>query len=179
MTLTARERRLLAIGALVLVVAIAWLAVVRPLIAGFADRAQERDRLERQILTARRLLAQQPIWRMRARRLMADAAAFGSADADAAAARVTDQVLAAAAGQGATVSAVRPQAPGQGVVRISVEMRADTPQLVGVVKALEHARPYLVIQTLSVGADPDAGAGRAGALNVMLDIGAPYVAYSG
>jgi Type II secretion system (T2SS), protein M subtype b len=178
MNLSARERRLLAVGALVLALAIAWLAVVHPLTAGFADRAAERERLSHEIVAARALIAQRLVWQARFRRLAMDAGDFGASDADAATTRTTDQVLTATAAHGVIVNAMRPQAGGAGLARVSVDMRADLPQLVAVLKTLELAKPYLVIDTLSVGADPEAAAGRAGPMNVMVDIGAPYVADS-
>lgn len=178
MNLTARERRLLAIGALVLVLAVTWLVAVRPLIAGFADRAAERRRISQELATGRALLAQRPVWQARFRRLAEDSADFGPGDADAAATRTTDQVLSAAAAQGAPVNAIQPQAGTAGLAWMGVEMRADLPQAVTILKTLERAKPYLVVGSVSLTADPQAAAGRAGAMNVMVDIGAPYVAYS-
>ncbi|HEX4742633.1 MAG TPA: type II secretion system protein GspM [Caulobacteraceae bacterium] len=178
MNLSARERRLLAVGALVLALAVAWMAAVRPLIDGVADRAAERKRIAQEIGVGRTLLAQRPVWQARFRRLAEDPADFGPGDADAATTRATDQVLSAAAAQGVAVSAIRPQAGSPGLAQLSVDMRADLPQAVTVMKALERAKPYLVVESVSLAADPEAAAGRAGAMNVMLDIGAPYVAYS-
>jgi Type II secretion system (T2SS), protein M subtype b len=178
MSLSARERRLLAIGALVLALAVAWMAAVRPLIAGFAERAAEREHVSQEIAIAHTLLAQRPIWQARFRRLAEDSADFGPGDADAATTRATDQVLSAAAAQGVPVSAIRPQGGSDGLARMSVDMRADLPQAVTILKALERAKPYLIVESVSLAADPEAAAGRAGAMNVMVDIGAPYVAYS-
>jgi Type II secretion system (T2SS), protein M subtype b len=178
MNLSARERRLLAVGALVLALAVAWMAVARPLIAGFADRAAERDRTSQEIGIARTLLGQRTAWQARFRRLAESSADFGPADADAAMTRATDQVLAAAATQGVAVNAIRPQAGSPGLAQMSVDMRADLPQAVTILKTLDRAKPYLVVESASLAADPEAAAGRAGAMNVMVDIGAPYVAYS-
>jgi hypothetical protein len=178
MNLTARERRLLAIGALVLAVAVVWLAAIRPLIGGFADRAAERRRLSHDLVAAQTLLAQRPAWQARLRRLAEESGDFGPADADTAATRATDQVLAAAAAHGAVVNAIRPQAGSPGLAQMSADMRADLPEAVAILQSLEGARPYLVVDSVSFGTDPEAAAGRVGAMNVMLDIGAPYVAYS-
>ena len=178
MSLTARERRLLAVGALVLALAAVWLTAVRPLVAGFFDRAAERERMSHDLAVARALLAQRPMWQARFRRLAEESGDFGPPDADAATTRATDQVLAAVAAQGATVNAIRPQAGSPGLSRMSVDIRADLPQAVAILQTLARARPYLVVDSVSFATDPEAAAGRAGAMNVMLDIGAPYVAYS-
>jgi type II secretory pathway component PulM len=176
MNLTARERRLLAIGALVLALALVWFMIGAPLAQGLTARAAERQRLVRELAAARRLIQQRPAWRARALALRADDAAFAPADLDQASARAADAALSAATGEGAAVSAVTAEAPADGLARARMQMRADMTQLVGVLKDLEGRRPYLVVQSLSVAHEPDASAAGRGGLSVTLVVGAPYVA---
>ncbi|MFA5123497.1 hypothetical protein, partial [Zavarzinia sp.] len=74
--LQARERRVLALGlAAALVVLLAGFVVI-PLIAGFGERAVERDALEREAAAGRRLLDGLPALREAARRQAETAGSF-------------------------------------------------------------------------------------------------------
>ena len=61
--LNARERRVLAVGLLLALIAGIWLALVAPVLAGFRDRAHRREELLAQYKANQRLLASTPALR--------------------------------------------------------------------------------------------------------------------
>src|SRR3546814_13307184 len=61
--LTGREQRLIAIAILIALVAIAWLGIARPLISGFSERAEVRQRLIAIHQRNEMLVARAPTWR--------------------------------------------------------------------------------------------------------------------
>ena len=48
--LTARERKIVAIGILVALIALIWFALISPILSGFAERTAERERLSGQLI---------------------------------------------------------------------------------------------------------------------------------
>ena len=61
--LTARERRLVALGLLLLAIGLVYLAVIGPIVGGFVDRDAQRKQLELTLLRNQRLMAALPVWR--------------------------------------------------------------------------------------------------------------------
>src|SRR3546814_17204954 len=74
--LTGREQRLIAIAILIALVAIAWLGIARPLISGFSERAEERQRLIAIHQRNEMLVARAPTWRRQLQQQKRDGAGF-------------------------------------------------------------------------------------------------------
>jgi hypothetical protein len=170
------ERRVIALGLLVLLLALVGFGVAMPIAAGFADRASQRVQLTDDLQRGRTLIAQRDLWRLQAQRQAADAAQFAVAapNASAAVTAVTDRISAAIQSPGGALTSLREQPPVPGEARIRVEGRLTLTQLVASLKVLEGQRPFLIVDGLSIAADPTAAAGQLTPMDVRIDLSVPY-----
>ncbi len=181
MNLTVRERKLVAVGILVLLIAAVWLGVVRPIVGGFHARADERDRLVREQTRGERILAQLPYWRARDAALRVDAPAFALPIRQPALAgeAAVELVSTAVTRTGGEVRAIREQSAADGLAKIHADLRLNLTQLTGLLKLLEDQRPFAIVQTLTIAADPATSAGRLSTLDVGIDLAIPYAVTNG
>jgi type II secretory pathway component PulM len=176
--LTARERRLLAIGLLVIALGLVWLGIVQPLVGGFIDRAAQRRQLGDVYLRNERLIAALPVWRAAAEAQRRDAARFAIlAPGEAAAAEAMKARLQRlATDEGFAVKGVEDlqadAAPGD--VRIRADATLTLTQLYETLRRLENEGAYVAIDYLSVSADAAASSGRSGPLDVRLELSADW-----
>jgi general secretion pathway protein M len=176
--LTARERRLVAIGLLVAAMAVIWLGIIGPVIGGFADRAAERTRLQLAFQTNERLLAGLPAWRVAAERQRATADRFSIA---ATTERLAAEALKAriqrlAAEEGYTVTSIEDLAGDAPAGRIKVRADAELTltQLCDSLRRLETEGAYVVVDFLSISADRALQSGREAPLDIRLELTADY-----
>ena len=184
--LAARERRLIALALLLALVAVVWLGAVRPLIEGFADRADQRATALEDYARNARMIHASPHWRATARRMAISASAFelaqtGEASAlEAARERLARQLAAA----GAVVHAIRPQpsgsssssSSGSGGVRLRADFQIELAGLMQVLRRVHDQAPSGLVDSLSIASDPAAAAARGRALEVRLDVSYAYAA---
>jgi general secretion pathway protein M len=170
------ERRLIALALLVLAAAVIGFGVIAPLAGGFAARADQRERLTDDLIRGRRLLAERGFWRAEALRQRADADRFDviAPSASAAAQLVGDRISAAVQTPGGVLSSLREQPSGSGEARLRLEARLTLTQLVATLTLLQGQRPYLIIEGLSIAADPRSTAGQSSPMDVRIDLGVPY-----
>ena len=176
--LTARERRLIAVGGLVLAVGLVWLLIVGPLIGGFVDRAAERRRLATAYQLNARLIAALPVMRAAAEAQRATAPRFAViAPSEALAAEAVKQRLRrVATDEGFTLGAVedlQADAPA-GAVKLRADMTLTLTQLYETVRRLQSEDAYVVVDYVSVTADRSLAAGRLAPLDVRLELGADW-----
>lgn len=154
-TLLPRERRLLAIAVLALVIAAAWLGAIQPLLGGFANRAAERDALIAHYAANERMIARIPDLRR-----AAEEQARGGGDY---------QLAAPDAGQGAEILRTRledslARAGGQlrasaavdaenGWVAAHASARLTHAQLIDWLGRLQNEPPYLALSSLKISAE--------------------------
>ncbi len=179
--LALRERRLIALALLLALVATAWLGIVRPLIAGFADRADQRAvalddyaRNARIIHSYRRLRAEALAQARSAPEL--EIIAVSPAMATEAARDRLGRDLAAS---GASVHAVREQASGAETVRLRADFQISLAGLNTLLRRVHDQAPSGVVDSLSVAADSLAANGaavRPSLLEVRLDVSFAYAA---
>jgi type II secretory pathway component PulM len=173
-----RESRIVAVGILVAVLAAAWLAVVNPVIHGFAARERERDQLIETYRRNQRLLAGIRTW-------SADAQALRRTDAGyavpAPSPALAGELLRERVGRvitsgGGAVKSVQDQpADAQpGWVRVRADATVSTNQLIEALRRLQLEEPHVVVEYLSVGADRAAQAGRAAPMDVRLEVSARF-----
>lgn len=171
-----RERRLIAFAILVAVIAVVWLALIAPILAGFEARALERE--ESRIAYARndRIIATMRVWRGVARRQRADAARYAIVAATPALAvdALREQVLAVARARGATVSSAQETPGGDGFIAMRVEMTVPMARFDAVFAALQNGAPPLVIERLTIGADRALLLARAEPVDVRIEVAALY-----
>ena len=175
------ERRLIALGLLALAIALLGFGVVGPIASGFSARAAERERLTDDLIRGRRLLAERGFWRAEALRQRAEADRFAvlAPNASAAAQLASDRISAAVQTPGGTLASLREQPPAPGEARLRVDGRLTLTQLVATLKLLEGQKPYVIIEGLSIAADPTATAGQLPPMDVRIDLAVPYLVTSG
>jgi hypothetical protein len=174
--LSRREARLVALLLLAVAVAIVYFAVVNPIVAGFSDRAEQRQALIQRYEVNGRIIAAIPRQRRMAEarsRIAADytMAANDSASAgEALRARLQTQVLASG---GEFLSGEDMTAPAHAAA-VRVSMRIEWPLLLKLLTNIENGRPYLTIASLAIGADDALVTGQATKLDVQLEATIPF-----
>jgi general secretion pathway protein M len=173
-----RERKIVALGVLVGLLAGIWLALVAPLLDGFQARAQRREQLLSEHQANRRLLDSVPTLQAAALEQRRTASLYQiSAPTAAVATEALKQRLSTAlSGAGGAVGAVQPVQAGvpAGWVSARAEVQIGLPQLVAAIRQLENEGPYVVVQYLSIQADRAASTGRAAPLDVRLQVSALF-----
>ena len=176
--LSPRERRMSAIGLLVLAIALAWLAVIGPLVGGFVDRAAEREQLKATLLRNRKIMAALPVMRAAAEVQRAGEPRFViSAPSESLAVEILKERLRhLAADEGfslASVEDLQADAPA-GTVRVRADMTVGLRQLTDTVRRLESEGAYVVVDYLSISADRALAVGRLAPMAVRLELSAAY-----
>ena len=172
-----RERRLAALGVLLLLVAIVVLGVIVPVIGGMASRALERSDLRETYVRNQRVLAGIPAWRAEAMQQKATSGQFAMvAPTEALAAEMLKQRVNRMAneegGTVQTVSEVQGDVP-EGWVKVRADMQLTIAQLYKSLSRLESEAPYVVVGYLSVAADRAAKTGHAAPMDVRMEISVP------
>lgn len=176
--LTARERKLVAVGLLMAAIAVVWLGIVSPLIGGFFDRADQRKALLQTYVRDRRVLAGIPAWRAQAdeqRRSAARFAVLASSQAQATE-LLKERLTRLAADEGGVVKAVQDTqidaaAPA---VRVRADLQLTLSQLYESLKRLETEEPYVVVEYLSVDAVHASETAGAAPLDVRMEVSADW-----
>jgi general secretion pathway protein M len=176
--LTARERRLVAIGLLIAAAGLLWLGVIQPLVGGFFDRAAQRRQLEATFQRNERLIAALPAWRAAAEAQRRDAGRFAiAAPAEGLAVEaLKERLQKLAADEGFALKGVEDlqadAAPG--TVRMRADFTLTLTQLCETLRRLENEGAYVAIDYLSISANAAASSGRTGPLDVRLELSAAW-----
>lgn len=175
------SRRAIALGLLVVALAVVWFGVVAPIVQGFADRAAQREQLADDLARGRRLIATRGLWQDRALRQRGEAAQFAvfAPNASVAAQQSMDRIGAAIQRPGGVLASLREQPAAPGEARLRVEARLTLTQLVASLRLLEGQKPFVIIEGLSVATDPTAAAGQSSPMEVRIDLAVPYLVTSG
>jgi general secretion pathway protein M len=176
--LSARERKLIAVGLLVLALVVAWFAIVAPVTDGFVQRAAERRNLLAIYQRNQRLLDAMPTWRAQAEAQKRGAASYAVlAPSQAEGQEQLNQRLATAVTyDGAappTVQDLQTDIPA-GWIGARADAQLTLPQLVNSLRRLESEEPYVVVERLSISAEQSFHTGRAGPLDIRLEISAAF-----
>jgi general secretion pathway protein M len=178
--LTPRERKLIALGILVAAIAALWLGLILPIAGGFAARAHERQDLLMSYRHGQRAMAGAAVWRAQAAVQRRDAGRWAIlAPSSALASQALKQrltgLIAAEGGQLKSVEDVQADVP-QGQVRVRADLQLTMSQLTSSLKRLESEDNYVVIESVTVSADRAFQTGRAGPMEVRLELSAPWLA---
>lgn len=174
--LSRRESRLTALLILVGVIATVQLAIVGPIVAGFADRARERDDLTARYTRNNRIIAGIPRLRREAEarsQVMRDYVLYAP-DGGSAAEQLRQRMQSAVLAAGGTFRGGEDIAAPPRTAGTRVTARLSWPQLLAMIARLQQERPYLTITSLAIGADDAAVSGQAGSLDVQLEATLPY-----
>ncbi len=176
--LNPRERRLVAIGLLVLALAAAWFGIVSPILGGFSSRAAERDGLLADYARSQRMLDAIPAWRSQAEAQKKSATAFAiSAPSQVQGQELLKQRLSSAfTAQGAaapTVQETDAELP-PGWIGARADVQITLTQLLGGIRQLESEPPYVVVEYISINSDQAFHTGHAAPLEVRLEVSTPF-----
>jgi hypothetical protein len=176
--LSKREARLVAVLILIAVLVVTDLALVQPLLDGFADRAEARARLIARYGANERLIAAVP-------RLVREAERRDRAlvryvlpahDAGTAADALRQRIQTATSAVGGDFRGSEDVPAPPGVVTTRASLRLTAPQLGRLLALLENSRPLITVTALSVGADDALVTGHATDLDVQIDCNLDYSA---
>ena len=146
------ESRLVAIGILLLIVALGWFALARPLIGGFFDRAAERQRLELQLQRDARIQAALPVWRAAARAQAISAPRFTitAPSEELAVESLKDRLAHLASDEGFSFTDIQDlQADARaGTVRVRADMTLNPTQFDGYAKTTRKQRAHSSLSTI-------------------------------
>ena len=176
--LNAREQKLVALGLLVLMLALAWLLAVGPILQGFQDRRSEREALTDTFQRDARLIRSFPALRAALAAQGKDAPLFAFPTDTAAVARSAAEArLAGAVSRaGGMLHAVRDQPAQAGLVRLRADAALTLPALSGLLSELQQSRPYAIVDALSVASSGPAVPGPLQTLEVRLEVAYAYAA---
>lgn len=175
--LSPRERRLVAIALLVLMVALVWLVAIAPILSGFATRAEERALLRAQYERNTRLINAIPAMRRQAERQRGLVAQFAVGGPNMTVARATlrERLRRDVGVAGGQVTALQdvPAPPGQ--VRAWVQARMTLPQLQALLIRANDSPPYLVTESLRISADQVLETGKLDQVDVRLEASVAHI----
>jgi len=171
------ERRLIALGVLLALVAVVVLGVIVPVFGGMAARALERGDLVATYERNQRVLAGIPVWRAQAVEQKSTASKFTiTAPTQALAAEMLKQRISRMTneegGSVQTVSEIQGDTP-DGWVKVRADLQLTMAQLYKSLARLESEAPYVVVGYLSVAADRAQKSGHAAPMDVRVEISAP------
>ena len=172
-----RERQIVAVGILILVIATVWFGLVQPIIGGFISRAEERNDLLAAYQRNERVLTGISVWRTKAdeQKDTQGQYAIVAPTKVLAVENLKQRLNRTIAGVGGTVQAISelPAQPAEGWVRVRVDLQLTMSQLYKSLNRLENEAPYVVVGYVSVVADRAVQTGHLATMDVRLEISAP------
>lgn len=176
--LSPREQRLIALGILMGLLALAWLAVASPIISGFSVRRDARATASDTLSHNARLISSFSALRAQGfavRRAQA-AWAIQSASPAIAAELARERVSRAVADSGGSLQALRDEPGLPGVIRLQGDTQIGLEGLQALLHRLEDQAPYAAVNKLSVAASDTPAAQRSSSLQVRFDVSFNYIA---
>jgi hypothetical protein len=175
--LAQRERRWVALGILLGLIAVVVLGAIVPLVGGMAARAIERSELRETYVRNQRVLAGIPVWRAQSVQQKSTAPKYAIvAPTEALAAELLKQRINRMAneegGNVQTISEIQGDVP-EGWVKVRADLQLTIGQLYKSLAQLESEAPYVVVGYVSVAADRASKTGHAAPMDVRLEVSAP------
>ena len=173
--LSTRERKLVAIGLLMLAIAGIWWALIKPFADGFAERAARREELRLAYVRNSRLINAIPPLRRRAENQSDLKARFLLVAPNATIARdkLRERMRTDFASAGGEVTAVQDVPAQPGYARAWVQGRITLAQLQTLLGKINSASPALIIESLRISADKAIETGHLEPLDVRLETSVP------
>jgi hypothetical protein len=174
---TGRNGQYLAAGLALLTLAVIWIGIVGPVLDWYGDRAATLDRLRARIARENALIAALPQLKIQAQaaaKTPTRAVLTGDSDAIAGAA-LQEQVQGMASAANANLTSIE-TLPGEQMnayrrIGVRVELNAQLPVIVALLKAVEEAEPSLVVDDIHLTGTP------VGPQNVQLPLDAAFTVY--
>lgn len=176
--LSQRERKLVALAIAMAAVAIGWLMIVRPVLDGFAERAERRESLTLQLAQNDRLIARTETLRRTAetQALQAELYALRAADSGEAAELLKARMADALGRVGGDLRGGDGVEARPGWIGASVNGVVTYDQLLRLLESLANSTPYLSIDALSVTADRSITTNRLEPMDIHVEASIPFAA---
>jgi type II secretory pathway component PulM len=174
--MTARERKLVAIGLLVAAFALLYLGLIQPILGGFADREARREQLRVQFSQNERMIARIATLRRtaEAQRELLPLYSLRAPNSEQAAERLKERLGETLTKAGGQLSATNSVDAMPGWVRASGAGQMSHEQLVTWLGMLRNDQPYLAMESLTVVADRALNSGRPDLMDVTLETSIPF-----
>jgi general secretion pathway protein M len=174
--LTPRERKLVAVALLLGVIALVWLGVIQPLLGGFAERAERRTELADQYSQNERLIGRIGQLRRVAeeQRRQRTAFALPAPDAGQAAELLKERLAAALDKSGGELRGTEAVETRAGWARASASAVVSNGQLLDWLAGLTAQQPYLVLESVTIGADRALNSNRVDLMDVKIEASIPF-----
>jgi hypothetical protein len=175
-TLSTRERKLVAVAVLLVLIAMVYLAILQPLVSGFGERRDERARLAEVYAANDRLIGRIPALVRAAQSQRANAGVYSlqAVNAELAAEALKERmsiVVEKAGGELGGIEAIETRA---GWVAAAIQARMTNAQLVQVLEHLRIAQPYVALEALNISADRAVVSGQLDVMDVRIEASVPY-----
>lgn len=176
--LSRRERRLLALGILLGLAALAWLLIAAPIVSGFSARQEARQGLLLTHARSQRAIDSVAVSRRQGEAQRRTAGRFAIiAPSPPLAADLLRERIGRTVGQSGgkliAVEDMQASAP-PGWVRVRADMRLTLQQFTDVVRRLQSEEPYLAIDYASISANEAAQTRRLSPMDIRLEISARH-----
>lgn len=174
-SLSSRERKLVAIGVLIALLALGWLGVIQPIINGFSERAARREALVMQYSQNLRLIARIELLRRAAedQRKRSGAYAIFAPSAEQASERLKERLEASLIKAGGELRSTESVDTRQGWVQANAAATVSNDQLVRWLGLLGTDEPYLAMESLTVAADRALNSNRPDIMDVKIEVSIP------
>lgn len=172
---SARERRLVALLVLMAMIAFAWFAIVSPIASGFTARAERRQQLHLKYAHDVRTIASIPRLRRQAESQSLASRQFTVDVANPEQGRdwLKDRLQRAVERVDGEFRDVVDVDGREGWARARVTARLTLPQLTGLLTQIQNAPPWLVVESLSIGANDALVTGQSSTMDVQLEASIP------
>ncbi len=173
--LSQRESSLIAIGLLVLALALIWAFLIAPFASGFAERGDQREMLRMAYERNSRLINAIPAMRRQAekQRGLGNLFLIAAPNAGLARGKLRERLRGQISAVGGQVTAVQDVPSAPGTVRAWVQGRMTLAQLSSLLAATNDTPPYLVIESLRISADRALETGHLDILDIRLEASIP------
>ncbi len=177
-TLSARERKLVLVFIVLATAGFVWLAIVSPIVAGFSERASQREILIRQYQANQRIIGSIPRLRRQAelsREALRDFS-IAARNRDAAVVAIQDRVQSAIDQIGGEMRSVDDASDDTGPIRVRASTRLTLAQMTTLLMRLQNSPPFLIVESVQVSADQAAISGRLDVMEVNVEVSIPFIA---
>ena len=170
--LTARERKLVAVGLLVVAFALFWLALVQPLYGIFAGNAERRIELQQNFRQNERLIARISTLRRAAEEQQKTQwqYAIKAQNAEQASEVLKARLESSLAKVGGELRSTEHVEASAGWAQASATALVSNEQLTNWIYLLNKQQPYLVVESLNIVADRALNSGRLDLMDVKIEV---------
>lgn len=174
-SLSPREQRLIAILILLAIIATVWFALISPILAGFANRAEQRTALSQQFVSNDRLISGIARLRRQGEAQRIDYARFHTGGTTLAESSdlLSERLGNAVSAAGGDVRSVQDVSDRPGWARASIEARMTLAQSIALLDSLQNVPPLLVINALILSADRSLVSGKLDLMDIRIEVSSP------